>query len=89
MYKIINNNNLGTKKNMKKSLKKHQNISQNLINADYLAGHRISGCLPMVYDDDPFKKRVNEWFYNYIINKDLWTEEFNGCVISENSLYYI
>ena len=74
---------------MKKSLKKHQNISQNLINADYLAGHRISGCLPMVYDDDPFKKRVDEWFYNYIINKDLWTEEFNGCVISENSLYYI
>ena len=43
MYKIINNNNLGTKKNMKKSLKKHQNITQNLINADYLAGLRISG----------------------------------------------
>ena len=79
MYKIINNNNLGTKKNMKKSLKKHQNISQNLINADYLAGQRISGCLPMVYDDDPFKKRVNEWFYNYIINKDLWAEEIIAC----------
>ena len=79
MYKIINNNNLGTKKNMKKSLKKHQNISQNLINADYLAGHRISGCLPMVYDDDPFKKRVNEWFYNYIINKDIWSEEIIAC----------
>ena len=73
----------------KKSLKKHRNNLQNLMNDDYLAGHRISGCLPMVYDDDPLKKRVDEWFYNYSINKDLWTEEFNGCVITENSLYYI
>ena len=68
---------------------KKQNNQQNLMNDDYLAGHRISGCLPMVYDDDPLKKRVDEWFYNFIINKDLWAEEFNGCVISENSLYYI
>ena len=73
----------------KKSLKKHRNNLQNLINDDYLAGIRINGCLPMIYDDDPLKKRADEWFYNYSINKGLWTEEFNGCVISENSLYYI
>ena len=59
------------------------------MNDDYLAGHRISGCLPMVYDDDPLKKRVDEWLYNYIINKDLWTEEFSTCEFSENGLYYI
>ena len=68
---------------------KKQNNQQKLVDIDYLGGSHISDCLPMVYDDDPLKKRVDEWFYNYIINKDLWTEEFNGCVISENSLYYI
>ena len=68
---------------------KKQNNQQKLVDIDYLGDSRISDCLPMIYEGDPLKKRVDEWFYNYIINKDLWTEEFNGCVISENSLYYI
>ena len=73
----------------KKSLKKHRNNPQNLINDDYLAECRISDCLPIVYEDGLSMKKMNDWFYNFIINKDLWTEEFNGCVITENSLYYI
>ena len=74
---------------MKKSLKKDSNSSQNLMNDDYLAEYRISDCLPTVYEDGLSMKKMNDWFYNFIINKDLWAEEFNGCVISENSLYYI
>ena len=66
-----------------------QNNQQNLMNDDYLAEYRISDCLPTVYEDGLSMKKMNDWFYNFIINKDLWAEEFNGCVISENSLYYI
>ena len=68
---------------------KKQNNQQNLMNDDYLAEYRISDCLPTVYEDGLSMKKMNDWFYNFTINKDLWTEEFNGCVISENSLYYI
>ena len=68
---------------------KKQNTQQNLMNDDYLAEYRISDCLPTVYEDGLSMKNMNDWFYNFIINKDLWAEEFNGCVISENSLYYI
>ena len=68
---------------------KKQNNQQNLVNDDYLAEYRISDCLPTVYEDGLSMKKMNDWFYNFIINKDLWAEEFNGCVISENSLYYI
>lgn len=68
---------------------KKQNNQQNLMNDDYLAEYRISDCLPTVYEDGLSMKKMNDWFYNFIINKDLWAEEFNGCVISENSLYYI
>ena len=73
----------------KKSLKKHRNNPQNLMNDDYLAGHRISGCLPMVYEDGFSMKKMSEWFYNFTINKHLWTEEFSTCEIPENGLYYI
>ena len=68
---------------------KKQNNQQNLMNDDYLAEDRIRDCLPTVYEDGLSMKKMNDWFYNFIINKDLWAEEFNGCVISENSLYYI
>ena len=68
---------------------KKQNNQQKLIDIDYLGGSRISDSLPVVYEGGFSRKKMNEWFYNYTINKDLWTEEFNGCVISENSLYYI
>ena len=68
---------------------KKQNNQQNLMNDDYLAEYRISDCLPTVYEDGLSMKKMNDWFYNFTINKHLWTEEFNGCVISENSLYYI
>ena len=68
---------------------KKQNNQQNLMNDDYLAEYRISDCLPTVYEDGLSMKKMNDWFYNFNINKDLWPEEFNGCVISENSLYYI
>ena len=59
------------------------------MNDDYLAGHRISGCLPMVYEGGFSRKKMNKWFYNFTINKHLWTEEFSTCEISENGLYYI
>ena len=68
---------------------KKQNNQQNLMNDDYLAEYRISDCLPTVYEDGLSMKKMNDWFYNFTINKHLWTEEFNGCVIPENSLYYI
>ena len=68
---------------------KKQNNQQKLVDIDYLGGSHISDCLPMVYEDGFSMKKMNDWYYNFIINKDLWAEEFNGCVISENSLYYI
>ena len=68
---------------------KKQNNQQKLVDIDYLGGSNISDCLPMVYEDGFSMKKLSEWFYNFTINKHLWTEEFNGCVISENSLYYI
>ena len=74
---------------MKKSLRKHLNNSQKLVDIDYLGGSRISGCLPMVYEDGLSRKKMSEWFYNFTINKALWTEEFSTCEISENGLYYI
>ena len=74
---------------MKKSLKKHPNNSQKLVDIDYLGGRRISGCLPMVYEGGFSRKKMDEWFYNFTINKHLWTEEFSTCEISENGLYYI
>ena len=64
---------------LKKSLKKHRNNPQNLINDDYLAGCRISDSLPMVYEGGFSRKKMNEWFYNYTINKDLWLEEIIAC----------
>ena len=74
---------------MKKSLKKHPNNSQKLVDIDYLGGRRISGCLPMVYEDGFSRNKMSEWFYNFTINKHLWTEEFSTCEIPENGLYYI
>lgn len=74
---------------MKKSLKKHPNNSQKLVDIDYLGGRRISGCLPMVYEDGFSRNKMSEWFYNFTINKGLWKEEFSTCEISENGLYYI
>ena len=68
---------------------KKQNNQQKLVDIDYLGGSHISDSLPTVYEDGLSMKKMNDWFYNFIINKDLWAEEFNGCVISENSLYYI
>ena len=68
---------------------KKQNNQQKLVDIDYLGGSHISDCLPTVYEDGLSMKKMYDWFYNFIINKDLWAEEFNGCVISENSLYYI
>ena len=74
---------------MKKSLKKHRNNSQKLVDIDYLAGCRISDCLPIVYEDGLSMKKMNDWLYNFTINKHLWTDEFSTCEISENGLYYI
>ena len=74
---------------MKKSLKKHRNNSQKLVDIDYLGGRRISGCLPMVYEGGFSRKKMDEWFYNFTIKKHLWTEEFSTCEIPENGLYYI
>ena len=74
---------------MKKSLKKLRNNSQKLVDIDYLGGRRISGCLPMVYEDGFSRNKMSEWFYNFTINKHLWTEEFSTCEIPENGLYYI
>ena len=68
---------------------KKQNNQQNLMNDDYLAEYRISDCLPTVYEDGLSMKKMNDWFYNFTINKHLWTEEFSTCDISKNSLYYI
>ena len=68
---------------------KKQNNQQKLIDIDYLGGSRISYSLPMVYEDGLSMKKMNDWFYNFTINKHLWTEEFSTCEISENGLYYI
>ena len=68
---------------------KKQNNQQKLVDIDYLGGSRISGCLPMVYEDGFSRKKMSEWFYNFTINKALWTEEFSTCEFSENGLYYI
>ena len=74
---------------MKKSLIKNHNKPQNILDIDYLGGSRISDCLPMVYEGGFSMKKMSEWFYNFTINKHLWTEEFSTCEISENGLYYI
>ena len=74
---------------MKKSLIKNHNKPQNILDIDYLGGSRISDRLPTVYEDGLSRKKMSEWFYNFTINKALWTEEFSTCEISENGLYYI
>ena len=68
---------------------KKQNNQQKLVDIDYLGGSNISDWLPMVYEDGFSMKKMSEWFYNFTINKHLWTEEFSTCEISENGLYYI
>ena len=68
---------------------KKQNNQQKLVDIDYLGGSHISDCLPMVYEDGFSMKKMSEWFYNFTINKHLWTEEFSTCEIPENGLYYI
>ena len=68
---------------------KKQNNQQKLVDIDYLGGSRISDCLPTVYEDGLSMKKMNDWFYNFTINKHLWTEEFSTCEITENGLYYI
>ena len=74
---------------MKNIAIKKQNNQQKLVDIDYLGGSRISDCLPIVYEDGLSMKKMNDWFYNFTINKHLWTEEFSTCEIPENGLYYI
>ena len=54
---------------MKKSLKKHPNNSQKLVDIDYLGGRRISGCLPMVYEDGFSRNKMSEWFYTSLLTR--------------------
>tara|TARA_Y100000310_G_C20328195_1_gene643985 strand:- start:115 stop:339 length:225 start_codon:yes stop_codon:yes gene_type:complete len=68
---------------------KKQNNQQKLVDIDYLGDSRLSDCLPMVYEGGFSRKKMNEWFYNFTINKHLWIEEFSTCGIPKNSLYYI